>query len=372
MVQWKGTRWCLLALVVVALSRAGLTRASTEVSAQSLNPMGSGNLSMATYYSNIFDADVSILVDDNSISLKASPPPNFKALFGYSNPMYEAFPLPKGGPKTVFNHVGIMYNPFGAEPFLAGQQDPTPINGTYRANETCLTCYVYVTFFFIDPLTVNRTGSGCAFNENGFCSFTKGTDVFQLPRKEDIPSSFSTSSGTMYRYRPLLSPFGSKTLAKYVLSPLAAPRIGLIWTSKDQPPALYGYGDKYTLGPVNYYASSAGRVIGVGQAVSTTYFDLYASFFSTNIESIESPVNTGPFDLPDQFPASGLFPTAAFSQVNGYLGRTTFTFGFANFTQVTSMQDLQLSQMSSGGQRHASVRPLMLLVLSLVLVLLSL
>ncbi|GJP39374.1 hypothetical protein CLOM_g23750 [Closterium sp. NIES-68] len=318
----------------------------------------------ATYRSSIFQADVSIVVDDKSILFQASPPPNFKELFGYTNPAYESFPLPPGSPATVFNHVGVMYNPFGALPFLAGQEDPTPMNGTQAANETCVSCHVFVTFFHADPAAVNVTGAGCAFNDNGFCSVTKGTPIFQTPPKEFLGADFATSSGTMYKSRPLLSPFGSKLLAKSILTPLAAPRLGMIWTSSVQPPAIFGYDQKYTLGPTNYYATSAGQVLGIGQVVSTTYFDLYASYFTANTETTNTPVTSSVFDRPTKYLVSGLYPSAAYSQVTGYRGMSTFTFGFTNFTQVES------SEAPRDKRSHRMQRGLPALMLSALLALL--
>ncbi|CAI5537660.1 unnamed protein product, partial [Closterium sp. Naga37s-1] len=293
----------------------------------------SSNAARATYRSEIFQADVSIVVDEKSILFQASPPPNFKDLFAYTNPAYESFPLPPGSPKTVFNHVGLMYNPLGALPFLAGQEDPTPVNGTHAVNETCLSCFLFITFFHVDPSLVNTTGAGCAFNDNGFCSVTKGTPIFQPPAKDLLGATFATSSGTMFKSRPLLSPFGSKLLAKSVLTPLAAPRVGMLWTSSVQPPALFEYDGKATLGPTNYYATSDAQVLGIGQAVSTTYIDLYAGYFSANPETLNTPVTTSVFDRPAKYQVSGLYPGAAYSQVTGYRGMSTFTFGFTNFTQ---------------------------------------
>ncbi|CAI5935814.1 unnamed protein product, partial [Closterium sp. NIES-65] len=300
---------------------------------QSVAITPASNAARATYRSEIFQADVSIVVDEKSILFQASPPPNFKDLFAYTNPAYESFPLPPGSPKTVFNHVGLIYNPFGALPFLAGQEDPTPVNGTHAVNETCLSCFLFITFFHVDPSLVNTTGAGCAFNDNGFCSVTKGTPIFQPPSKDLLGGSFATSSGTMYKSRPLLSPFGSKLLAKSVLTPLAAPRVGMIWTSSVQPPALFGYDGKATLGPTNYYATSDSQVMGIGQAVSTTYIDLYAGYFTANPETLNTPVTTSVFDRPAKYGVSGLYPGAAYSQVTGYRGMSTFTFGFTNFTQ---------------------------------------
>ncbi|CAI6006765.1 unnamed protein product [Closterium sp. NIES-64] len=336
---------------------------------QSVAITPASNAARATYRSEIFQADVSIVVDEKSILFQASPPPNFKDLFAYTNPAYESFPLPPGSPKTVFNHVGLMYNPFGALPFLAGQEDPTPVNGTHAVNETCLSCFLFITFFHVDPSLVNTTGAGCAFNDNGFCSVTKGTPIFQPPSKDLLGGSFATSSGTMYKSRPLLSPFGSKLLAKSVLTPLAAPRVGMIWTSSVQPPALFGYDGKATLGPTNYYATSDSQVMGIGQAVSTTYIDLYAGYFTANPETLNTPVTTSVFDRPAKYGVSGLYPGAAYSQVTGYRGMSTFTFGFTNFTQVESSEAPRGANASTCLQRRvqALVMPVLLPLLLLLL-----
>ncbi|CAI7754554.1 unnamed protein product [Closterium sp. NIES-53] len=358
----------VLALAVAVTVTVPLCECAEAPQSVAITP--SSNAARATYRSEIFQADVSIVVDEKSILFQASPPPNFKDLFAYTNPAYESFPLPPGSPRTVFNHVGLMYNPFGALPFLAGQEDPTPVNGTHAVNETCVSCFLFITFFHVDPALVNTTGAGCAFNDNGFCSVTKGTPIFQPPAKDLLGATFASSSGTMYKSRPLLSPFGSKLLAKSVLTPLAAPRVGMLWTSSVQPPALFEYDGKATLGPTNYYATSDAQVLGIGQAVSTTYIDLYAGYFSANPETLNTPVTTSVFDRPAKYQVSGLYPGAAYSQVTGYRGMSTFTFGFTNFTQVESSEAPRGAKASSRMQRcmralvMSALLPLLLLLIA--------
>jgi len=60
---------------------------------------------------------------------------------------------------------------------------------------------------------------------------------------------------------------------------------------------------------------------------------------------------SGPFDVPAEFAEEGDYPGGAFTEVNGFRGTSTFTFGFTNTTYV-SPPTSPTSPLPCPGQRH--------------------
>lgn len=329
-----------MSVLLGALVAACLWQASQAADAASSGDAGAP-VYRAVYPSALFGGDVTVQVSPSTVSLIAAAPTTLvsavdNGAFITNMPMNETFPLPANASQyTVVDHITVFYNPTGAFPYASGKANPLWV-GNISRSLSCVTCWFYVVFHFLPQNQTQNVGSACAPSPSGFCTaelVLAGTTP--IPDADFLPKSFAPAAGDMYPESVVQSSItGSKlsslrSLAQPV-TPLIALQMGQFWVSK-QPIYTFQYNGTKILGAQNFYLSDAGQVIGVGQVVSRDYFTFFSNFFAHTDPVKGQLVNaSGPFDVPSNFSVAGDYPGGVVTEINGFKGTSTFSFGFTN------------------------------------------
>ncbi|CAI5527374.1 unnamed protein product [Closterium sp. Naga37s-1] len=231
----------------------------------------------AEYDSQLFDGVVTVLVTTDEVKLLVPTPDELKKpnpTFDYA-PYRERFPLPQGSARfTAISHVDVFYDPLGCLPL--GDLAATPLAASTAlqrippgVQHICHSCFFYFTFSFLSPRDADAVGAGCQ----------RMSDRYSVCAPDSIPAAFGAAPGgipEVQRASGFL--FSDSGLAEEdrtfklrepsrSLAHIALPGVGALLTFNTTPQwdeALQVWQPKY------YLATNGSKVVGVGQAVTTT------------------------------------------------------------------------------------------------------
>ncbi|CAI5956279.1 unnamed protein product, partial [Closterium sp. NIES-64] len=238
---------------------------------------GETQLRAEEYESQLFDGVVTVLVTTDEVKLLVPTPDELRKpnpTFDYA-PYRERFPLPQGSARfTAINHVDVFYDPLGCLPL--GDLAATPLAASTALQRIppglqhiCHSCFFFFTFSFLTPRDADAVGAGCQ----------RMSDKYSVCAPDSIPVAFGAApagipevqraSGFLFPDSELAEEDTSSKLREpsRSLAQIALPGVGALVTFNTTPQwddALQVWQPKY------YLATNASKVVGVGQAVTTT------------------------------------------------------------------------------------------------------
>ncbi|CAI5479955.1 unnamed protein product [Closterium sp. Yama58-4] len=154
--------------------------------------------------------------------------------------------------------------------------------------DVCLSCYLYLTFSFLDEATASQIGSECTETDNeklrGYiCSTDEGADVTvaQAFGSPPVVNGGGTSVGFLYTEMFVRQPAGSTMrLPSIPVDPLAMKGIGYIMVPSKGPTPLPG-----TFDAMPFIAGNNSKAVGIGLVFPITLItqaSLATTPFSSN------------------------------------------------------------------------------------------
>ncbi|CAI5979685.1 unnamed protein product [Closterium sp. NIES-65] len=330
-----------LATIVLVASHAAVAHAQWGWA------QGAGETQLrAEYESQLFDGVVTVLVTTDEVKLLVPTPDELRKpnpTFDYA-PYRERFPLPQGSARfTAINHVDVFYDPLGCLPL--GDLAATPLAASTALQRIppglqhiCHSCLFFFTFSFLTPRDADAVGAGCQ----------RMSDKYSVCAPDSIPVAFGAApagipevqraSGFLFPDSELAEEDTSSKLREpsRSLAQIALPGVGALVTFNTTPQwddALQVWQPKY------YLATNASKVVGVGQAVTTTLineayvaYDTKRTTYDAYTHALVSPASAnatyGALGVAGAFPKDLSFALASPRQ-------GTFQVVASGFSQVT-------------------------------------
>ncbi|CAI5472315.1 unnamed protein product [Closterium sp. Yama58-4] len=290
-------------LVNLVLASSRITLIASFIAASVLMPSGcwAQSTMSTTVHSDFFEGDVRIVVGPNRNQIRVQPdtPGWVQSVTPKKEYIVETYPFPSNfSALTDVKHVIMTFAPSNCYPIYntttvtAEQAIPA-----YLASGTdiCLSCYIYLTFSFLDVDTASQIGSECTETDNGklrgyICSTDEGADVTvaQALGSPPVVNGGGTSVGFLYTEMFVRQPAGSTMrLPSIRVDPLAIKGIGYIMVPSKGPTPLPGAFDA-----MPYIAGNNSKAVGVGLVFPITLITqaaLATTPFSSNTVQTVTP-----------------------------------------------------------------------------------
>ncbi|CAI5472311.1 unnamed protein product [Closterium sp. Yama58-4] len=278
-----------------ASASSHITLLSVFIAGSALMPSGcwAQNTTMnATFHSDFFQGDVRIIVGPyrNKFRVEANMPDWAKSATLKQEYIVETYPFPSNfSSLTDAKHATLTFAPSNCYP-LSGSVTPEQAVPAYLASgpDLCLSCYVYLTFSFLDPTTASQIGSTCTETDNGklrgyICSTATDADVAAVAQAFGEPPIMGvggTSVGFLYTEMFVRQPAGSTMRVPSIrVDPLAMKGIGYIMVPSTPKP-LPG-----TFDALPFVAGNNSKSISVGLVIPISLMT-QASVTTTPISSV--------------------------------------------------------------------------------------
>ncbi|GJP30956.1 hypothetical protein CLOM_g7519 [Closterium sp. NIES-68] len=300
----------------------------------------------AEYESQLFDGPVTVVVSQDQVKLLVPTPDELKKpnpTYDYA-PYRERFPLPQGSARfTAVNHIDVFYDPLGCVPL--GDLAATPLAASTALQRIppgltriCHSCFFFFTFSFLAPSDADAVGASCERLSPRYSvcapdsiSRAFGAAVTGIPEVQ-------TASGFVFSDSELAEEDTTSRLREPTRSipQIALPGVGALLTFNLTPnmdPTMQAWQPKY------YLATNGSKVVGVGQAVTTTLInEVYVAYdtkktpYDAYRHALISPASASATF--GGVGVSGAFPTdLSFALASPRVG--TFEVAASGFIQVT-------------------------------------
>ncbi|CAI5494676.1 unnamed protein product [Closterium sp. Naga37s-1] len=267
----------------------------------------------ANFTTNFFGGYLRVDVgpNRNQIRVQANLPDWIKSVTPKQEYIVEKYTLPPSfSSLTDVKHIIMSFSPSSCYPIYnttnvaAEQAVPAYLAS---GSDICLSCYVYLTFSFLDEATASQIGSICTETDNGMlrgyiCSTDEGAEVTvaQAFGSPPVVNGGRTSVGFLYTEMFVRQPAGSTMrLPSVQVDPLAIKGIGYIMVPSKGPTPLPGAFDA-----MPFIAGNNSKAVGVGLVFPITLVT-QASLATTPFSS-----NTVQTVTPTAFPALSMSATA--------------------------------------------------------------
>ncbi|CAI5521810.1 unnamed protein product [Closterium sp. Naga37s-1] len=260
----------------------------------------------ANFTTNFFGGYLRVDVgpNRNQIRVQANLPDWIKSVTPKQEYIVEKYALPSSfSSLTDVKHIIMSFSPSSCYPiYNTTTVTPEQAVPAYLASgsDICLSCYVYLTFSFLDEATASQIGSICTETDNGMlrgyiCSTDEGAEVTvaQAFGSPPVVNGGGTSVGFLYTEMFVRQPAGSTMrLPSVPVDPLAIKGIGYIMVPSKGPTPLPGAFDA-----MPFIAGNNSKAVGVGLVFPITLVT-QASLATTPFSS-----NTVQTVTPTAFPA---------------------------------------------------------------------
>ncbi|CAI7763992.1 unnamed protein product [Closterium sp. NIES-54] len=289
--------------VNLVLASSRITLIASFIAALMLMPSGcwAQSTMSTTVHSDFFEGDVRIVVgpNRNQIRVQADLPGWAKSVTPKKEYLVETYSFPSNfSSLTDVKHVIMTFAPSNCYPIYnttnvaVEQAVPAYLDS---GSDICLSCYVYLTFSFLDVDTAGQIGSECTETDNGklrgyICSTDEGADVTvaQAFGSPPVVNGGGTSVGFLYTEMFVRQPAGSTMrLPSVRVDPLAMKGIGYIMVPSKGPTPLPG-----TFDSMPFIAGNGSKAVGIGLVFPITLItqaSLATTPFSSNTKQTATP-----------------------------------------------------------------------------------
>ncbi|CAI5995222.1 unnamed protein product [Closterium sp. NIES-64] len=289
--------------VNLVLASSRITLIASFIAAFILMPSGcwAQSTMSTTVHSDFFEGDVRIVVgpNRNQIRVQADLPGWAKSVTPKKEYLVETYPFPSNfSSLTDVKHLIMTFAPSNCYPIYnttnvaVEQAVPAYLDS---GTDICLSCYVYLTFSFLDVDTASQIGSECTETDNGklrgyICSTDEVDDVTvaQAFGSPPVVNGGGTSVGFLYTEMFVRQPAGSTMrLPSIRVDPLAMKGIGYIMVPSKGPTPLPG-----TFDSMPFIAGNGSKAVGIGLVFPITLItqaSLATTPFSSNTQQTATP-----------------------------------------------------------------------------------